>query len=150
MNKYLWVQAVSTELPSILIRNGVVYKSSDSEYDNVFLEFDKLRRRTNEVYQDNNITISNRYNSYYITGNFIECDLARRRVAFNFYIEGVEKEKVINELKGISSLAGYTMSLNDIDAISLNLCNISKRYRGLFFISMIVLLLMFLVYILLK
>lgn len=126
MEKYLWIQAISTEEPSRIYKNGKLYESGTKEYGKIFAEFDTLRRRTKVLFQNESLTLCNGKDTFFIAGNFNELDSAMRRMAYNFYIQGVEKNKLIEEFK--SSLEGYTISVSDEET----LCEKMKRHRSFF------------------
>lgn len=126
MEKYLWIQAISTEESSRIYKDGKLYESGTKEYGKIFAEFDTLRRNTKVLFQNECLTLCNREDSFFIAGNFNELDSAMRRMAYNFYIQGVEKNQLIKEFK--SSLEGYTISVADEEVLREKI----KRHRSFF------------------
>ena len=119
MEKYLWIQAISTDEPSRIYKNGELFESGTKGYSKIFAEFDTLRRKTKVLYQNECLTLCNKKDTYYIAGNFNELDSVKRRMAYNFYIQGIVQDKLIEELK--SSLQGYTISAADEEVLRENI-----------------------------
>ena len=141
MEKYLWIQAISTDEPSRIYKNGELFESGTKGYSKIFAEFDTLRRKTKILYQNDCLTFGNKKGTYFIAGNFNELDSAKRKMAYNFYIKGVERDQLIEELK--SSLEGHTISAADEELLREKIKKHfikSNRIKMLLMISIVVLL----------
>lgn len=123
MEKVLCVQSNDTKNPNIIIRNGVSYNSFERDYYKVFDILVSLRRETRQIYHNGNLTVScskgifKKNKGFYITGNFVELDSLKRRIAFKFYAQGIAKCAVVDELVNMSSSKGYSLSETDINTI---------------------------------
>ena len=111
MEKYLWIQAISTDEPSRIYKDGKLFESGSKIYSDIFAKFNALRRETKVVYQDERLTLCKNKDAYFIAGNFNELDSAKRKMAYNFYLQGEKNKDVIDILK--ASLEGYTISAAD-------------------------------------
>ena len=111
MEKYLWIQAISTEESSRIYKDGKLFESGSKIYGDIFAKFNALRRETKVVYQDERLTLCKNKDAYFIAGNFNELDSAKRKMAYNFYIQVEKNKDIIDVLK--ASLEGYTISAAD-------------------------------------
>lgn len=119
MKKILYIQSADIDKPNLIITNNDRSRSSDSKFDDAFSDFDTLRRQTKLLYSNGNLSISrtitfnSKKRAYYITGNLMELDTVNRRMAFQFYIQGVNREQVVNELEAMLNSEGYSLSGRD-------------------------------------
>ena len=129
MEKILYIQSKAVDLPHILIKNNSHYLSSTSSYDDIFYTFNALRSKTKCIFQGNNLTISRTFalnptkRAYYITGNFLELDSAKRRIAFGFYIKGNNCENIVDELESTAASEGYSLCKEDKEIITKEVSN---------------------------
>lgn len=155
MKKFLYIQSADIDKPNFIITESDRYKSSDSKFDDIFLDFDTLRRKTKPLYTNGNLSISGTriFNSkkrvYYITGNLMDLDTVNRYMAFQFYIQGTNNEQVLNELETMLKSEGYSLSDNDK---SIYYAHINKNNRNvvLVYLFLILLIITFILYTLWK
>ena len=155
MKKFLYIQSADIDKPNFIITESDRYKSSDSKFDDIFSDFDTLRRKTKPLYTNGNLSISgvrtfnSKKKAFYITGNLVELDTVNRHMAFQFYIKGANNDQVLNELKTMLKSEGYSLSNNDE---SIYYAHINKKNRNvvLVYSFSILLIITFLLYTLWK
>ena len=130
MITYLWIQATSIDAHSVIAFNDRIVESNDVNYRELYREFDSLCRKTKPIYKGEKIFIGRNKYKYLIAGNYKELDSAKRRIAFNFYIDTIEKmdaNHIVDELKRCSTLFNYTIPEEEI-CIIVDKLNVKERW----------------------
>lgn len=147
MNSIFFTQNESALIPPLLIINGVVYKvkplptevKPKLSFLMNYLKRNGLSRHSFEKMQtryklSNNFIIKKGKNDFFVQSTFLETDIEGRNMAFSFWCDDDDIDRIISLLKNCAAISCRTLRKNEIEVLPELIKSLERKNKNIYYI----------------